>query len=107
MERRIKDVAIPMMLREGKGLVESLEKSAVFTKNALSRFRSGAESGTLKQTACQLANYYEKETTYKLRNIIDMINVSMSMLIMIVMILLTLISSETAVMRPPNPMVTP
>ena len=104
MEKRIKEVAIPMMIKEGKGLVESLEKTGVFTKNALSRFRSGAESGTLKIAAYQLSNYYEKETTYKLKNIIDLINISISMFIMIVMILLTLVSSETALIKPESPL---
>lgn len=104
MEKQIKEVAIPMMIKEGKGLVESLEATGVFTKNALSRLRSGAESGTLKTSALQLANYYEKETTYKLKNIIDLINIFISLFIMIVMILLTLVSSETALIKPQNPM---
>jgi len=104
MEKQIKEIAIPMMLKEGKGLIESLEATGVFTKNALSRLRSGAETGTLKMTALQLANYYEKETSYKLKNIIDFINISISMFIMIVMIALTLVSSETALIKPESPM---
>ncbi|MFC1724737.1 type II secretion system F family protein [candidate division KSB1 bacterium] len=104
MEKQVKDVAIPMMIKEGKGLIEALEATGVFTKNALSRLRSGAESGTLKMAALQLANYYEKETTYKLKNIIDLINISISMIIMIIMILLTLVSSETAVIKPKTQM---
>ena len=104
MEKQVKEVAIPMMVKEGKGLVESLEQTGVFTKNALSRLRSGAESGTLRMAAEQLANYYEKETTYKLKNIIDLINISISMFIMVVMILLTLVSSETALIKPESPM---
>ena len=104
MEKQVKEVAIPMMIKEGKGLVESLEETRGFTKNALSRLRSGAESGTLKMAAYQLANYYEKETTYKLKNIIDLINISISLFIMVVMILLTLVSSETALIKPENPM---
>ncbi|MCP4726268.1 MAG: type II secretion system F family protein [bacterium] len=104
MEKQIKEVAIPMMIKEGKGLVESLEATDVFPKNALSRLRSGAETGTLKTAALQLANYYEKETSYKLKNIIDLINISVAMFIMIIMIGLTLVSSETALVKPPNPM---
>ncbi|MFC1492848.1 type II secretion system F family protein [candidate division KSB1 bacterium] len=104
MEKQIKEVAIPMMIKEGKGLVESLEATEVFPKNALSRLRSGAETGTLKMAALQLANYYEKETSYKLKNIIDLINISVAMVIMIIMIGLTIVSSETALVKPPNPM---
>jgi type IV pilus assembly protein PilC len=104
MEQRIKEVAIPLMLRQGQGLVEALEQTGVFTRNALARFRAGVESGNLKLAALQLANYYERETTYRLRHVIDLINLSLSLLTAVVMILLTLVSSETAVIRPPNPM---
>ncbi len=104
MEKAIKEKAIPMMIKEGKGLVESIELTGVFTRNALGRLRSGAESGALKMAALQLANYYETETTYKLRNVIDIINISISLFIMLVMIFLTLVSSETALIRPQNPM---
>ncbi|TKJ39729.1 type II secretion system protein [candidate division LCP-89 bacterium B3_LCP] len=103
MEHRIKAVALPLMLKEGQGLVEALEKTGVFTKNALSRLHSGAETGTIRETALQVANYYEKETTHKLRNIIDLIQVFIAMAIMIVMTAITIISSETAVIKPKMP----
>jgi type IV pilus assembly protein PilC len=103
MERQIKEIAIPMMLKEGQGLVEALEKTDVFTKNALSRLHSGAETGTIRETAIQVANYYEKETTHKLRNIIDLIQVAIAMAIMVVMTAITIISSETAVIKPKMP----
>lgn len=103
MEKQIKEIAIPMMLKDGQGLVEALEKTGVFTKNALSRLHSGAETGTVRETALQVANYYEKETTHKLRNIIDMIQVAIAMIIMIVMTAITIVSSETAVIRPKHP----
>jgi len=103
MDKQIKEIAIPMMLKEGQGLVEALEMSGVFTRNALSRLLSGAETGTIRETALQVANYYEKETTYKLRAIIDMIQVVIAMLIMIVMTAITIVSSETAVMKPKMP----
>jgi len=105
MEKQIKEVAIPRMIKEGMGLVEALEITGVFTKNALSRLHSGSETGTLKQVSLQLANYYEKETTYKLQNVIDLINIGISLFIMFVMIGLTLVSSETALIKPNNPMV--
>ncbi|MSS71970.1 MAG: type II secretion system F family protein [Candidatus Latescibacteria bacterium] len=103
MERQIKEVTIPMMVKEGKGFVESLEKADVFTQNAISRLRSGAESGALRSTALQLANYYERETTYKLKNVVELINILISLLIMVVMTALTLVSSETAVISPKSP----
>ncbi len=104
MERRIKDVALPLMLKEGKGLVESLESTGVFTQTAISRFRSGQESGSLRNAALQLASYYERETSYKLKNVVELVNILISLVIMVVMTGLTLVSSETAVIKPQSPM---
>ncbi len=103
MEHQIKTVAIPMMVTQGKGLTESLAATGVFTETAVSRFHSGAETGTVRNTALQLANYYEKETGYKLKNAIDFIQVVVSMIIMIVMIALTIVSSESALISPSMP----
>ncbi len=103
MEFQIKTIAIPMMLERGKGLTEAFEATGVFTKTAISRFNSGAETGTVKNTAIQLAEYYEKETTYRMKNAIEVIQLSISMIIMIVLTALTLVSSETATVRPEAP----
>ena len=103
MEHQIKTIALPLMIQKGAGLTEAFEASGVFTKTAISRFHSGAETGTVKHTALQLAEYYEKETSYKLRNAIDYIQLSISMIIMIVLTALTIISSETATVRPKHP----
>ena len=102
-EDQIKTVAIPAMLREGRGLVDSFKLSEVFTPTALSRFNSGAETGTVKTTALQVANYYEKETVYKLKNAVDMVQIMVAMIIMVVMTALTLVSSETAMVSPKSP----
>ena len=99
-EHRIKSVSIPMMLSKGTGLVEAFEASGVFTKTALSRFHAGAETGTVKKTAQQIANYYEKETVFKLKNIVDFIQLIVAMMIMIVLTALTIVSSETATIKP-------
>ena len=100
MEHQIKTIAIPMMVEKGAGITESFEASGVFTKTALSRLHSGAETGTVKHTALQLAEYYEKETTYKMRNAIDFIQLWLSLIIMVVLTMLTLVSSETATFHP-------
>lgn len=105
MERQIKTVSLPMMVQQGAGLTEAFEASGVFTKTAISRFHSGAETGTVKHTALQLAEYYEKETSYKMRSAIDYIQLMISMVIMIVLTGLTIVSSETATIRPKNPAV--
>jgi type IV pilus assembly protein PilC len=103
MEHQIKTIAIPMMLERGKGLPEAFEATGVFTKTVLSRFASGAETGTVKTTALQLAEYYEKETTYRMKNTVEAIQLSISMIIMLVLTALTLVSSETATVKPEAP----
>ncbi len=104
MEKQIKTISIPMMLKEGKGLVESLEAAKVFTRTAIGRFRLGAESGAIRDNAKQLADYYELQTRYKMESTIESINLSVNMIIMFVLIALTVVSSETAVIQPPSPM---
>lgn len=100
MENRIKHVAIPMMLSKGVGLVEAFEASGVFTKTSLARFRSGAETGTIKQTTIQIANYYQKETVYKLKNVVEFVQIFVAIIIMVVMTALTMVSTETATIKP-------
>ncbi len=102
-EHQIKNVAIPLMIKKGIGITEAFAASGVFTETALSRFHSGEETGTIKNTALQLANYYESETVYRLKNVIELIQVAIAMVIMIVMIGLTLISAETATISPKSP----
>jgi len=99
-ESQIKNVAIPLMVKKGVGLTEAFKSSGVFTETALSRFHSGEETGTIKNTSLQLANYYETETVYRLKSLIELIQVVIAMIIMIVMIALTLVSAETATVRP-------
>ena len=104
-EHQIKNVAIPMMIKRGAGITEAFEASGVFTDTAISRFHSGEETGTIKNTARQLADYYESETVFRLKNIIELIQVTIAMVIMVVMIGLTLVSAETATISPKNPTV--
>ncbi len=98
MESQIKNISIPLMLKEGKGIVEALEASGVFTHTAISRFRSGAESGALKSNALQLANYYEADTSYRMEKVINIINLFVTTIIMVAMLFITVVSSETSVM---------
>jgi len=101
-ENQIKRITIPMMLKHGKGLHESFEAAGVFTKTALSRFHAGAETGMVRETSLQLANYYERETTYKLKSVVDFMQLWVALIIMIVMTAITIVSSETAVIKPKN-----
>jgi len=102
-EDKIKSIAIPLMLKKGTGLTDSFDASGLFTDTVISRFHSGEETGTIKNTALQLANYYESDTVFRMKNLIEMIQVFIAMIIMIVMIALTLVSAETATIRPKAP----
>ena len=104
MEHQIKTVAVPLMVEKGAGITEAFEASGVFTKTAVARFHTGAETGSVKQSAQQVADYYEKETEYKMKAAIDLIQVAIAMFIMLVLIYITVVSAETAVVRPKNPM---
>lgn len=100
MEKQIKEVAITMMLRDGVGLVEAMDATDVFTHTALSRFKLGAESGSLKSNALQLAQYYETQTKYKMESLIETINLIINMFIMVALIAITVVSSEAAIIKP-------
>lgn len=102
MEKRIKEVAIKRMLKDGAGLIESIEETGVFTRTAISRFRLGAESGSLRENAKQLAEYYEVQTTYRMQSVIDMISLFVNLFIMIALVGITVVSSESAVIKPNN-----
>ena len=104
MEHQIKTVAIPLMVEKGAGITEAFEASEVFTKTAISRFHTGAETGSVKESAQQIADYYEKETEYKMKAAIDLIQVGIAIFIMLVLVYITVVSAETAIIRPKNPM---
>jgi len=100
MEKQIKDVAIAGMLRDGIGIIEAFEAAGVFSRTAISRFRLGAESGTLRDNALMLAEYYEVQTTYKMETVINMISLFISIFVMVVIVFITVVSAETAVIQP-------
>ncbi|TFB10510.1 type II secretion system F family protein, partial [Candidatus Marinimicrobia bacterium MT.SAG.4] len=52
----------------------------------------------LRSNALQLANYYETETSYRMEKVVTTIDLMVTMIIMIVMVGLTIVSSETSVM---------
>ncbi|WP_456429471.1 type II secretion system F family protein [Rhodocaloribacter sp.] len=100
MEHRIKTVTVPMMVAQGAELVRSMEASGVFTQMALARFRSGSETGNVRNSAIQMADYYEKETTLKLKSTVETIQTAVAIIITIAIMFLTIISSEIALIQP-------
>ncbi len=104
IERQITGLVIPRMLKEGKSFVECLARTNCFTLNAVRRLKTGEESGTLRESALHLANYYEKETSHKMKRFVDTINILISTLVTLLIIGLTLISSEIGFVNPPSPL---
>lgn len=103
IENEIKSTVLPLMLKEGRGFVESLEKTRAFTRTALYRLRSGEESGTIRDAALQLADYYERETSYRMTRVVELINLVVSIVVTLLIVILTLISSEIGFIKPPSP----
>lgn len=100
MEHRIKTITVPMMVAQGAELVKAMEASGVFTPMSLARFRSGAETGNVRQSALQMADYYEKETELKLKGAVEGIQTAVAIFITIAICFLTIISSEIALIQP-------
>jgi type IV pilus assembly protein PilC len=96
LEKQIKTVAIPTMLKYGTEFWKSMEMVDFFPDMIISRFRTAGETGSVKSTAVQLADYYEMENRYAMKNLVNVIEVGVSMVIMVTMVFLTLLSSETA-----------
>ena len=100
MEHQIKTITVPMMVAQGAELVKAMEASGVFTPMALARYRSGSETGNVRKSAQQMADYYEKETTLKLAVAVQTIQTVVSLFIGLMVAFLTVLSAETALIRP-------
>jgi len=100
IEQRIKTVTIPMMVAQGADLVRAMEAADVFTPMAIARFRTGSETGAVRKSAQQMADYYEKETTMKLEVALQSIQTAVSLFIGVIVAGLTVLSAETALIRP-------
>ncbi len=103
IEEQINTIALPIMMKKGVGISDALVATGVFPDTAISRFRQGEETGNVKKAALQLANYYESDTVYRLKNFIEWIQIIIALYILVVMILLTIVSAETAVVSPAKP----
>ena len=100
IEAKVKTIVIPTMLREGRTLTDSLVLTGVFPVNAINRLRAGEETGTIKESARQLADYYEREVSYKMTSVVDWIQLNIAIVVTILIIIITLISSELGFVSP-------
>jgi len=103
LEEQIKNVALPIMMQKGVGISDALVATGVFPDTSISKFRQGEETGNIKKAALQLANYYESDTVYRLKNFIEWVQITIALYILVVMILLTVVSAETAIISPTKP----
>ena len=100
IEHQVKTITVPLMMAKGTGLVESMEAAEVFLPMCLARFRSGAETGAVRESAEEMAELYEKETTLKLGVTVETIKTGVAVFISLLVALLTIVSTETAFMMP-------
>jgi type IV pilus assembly protein PilC len=101
MEKQIKTITIPLMLKDGEGFVPAMEAAGVFTKTAITRLKTGSETGNILQAAQQIAAYYEAETTYKMNTMIEYIQTFVGLFIAVAITWLTVVSAEIATVSPP------
>lgn len=102
IEHQIKTITVPMMMARGTDLIEAMQASGVFTRMTIARFRSGSETGAVRQSADEMAEFYEKETTLKLTQTVETIKTGVAIVISLMVALLTVISAESALIQPSN-----
>jgi len=100
MEYRIRNVTIPMMAAQGASLTRALKASGVFTSMAITRFKSGQETGSVRESARQMADYYQQETELSLDAAVQTIQTGVSIVIAIGVLFLTILSAEMAFIQP-------
>jgi type IV pilus assembly protein PilC len=99
LAHQIRTVAIPLMLRFGVELGKALQETGFFPEIVIARFKTGAETGNVKSTALQVADYYQMENGYAMKNLANVIEMSVTIMITLSLVFLTFLSSETANIR--------
>jgi type IV pilus assembly protein PilC len=100
MEHQIKTITVPLMISRGTDLVSAMTASEVFKPMTLARFRSGTETGSVRESAQEMADFYEDETRLKLAMTVETIKTGVAIFIAILVAILTIVSTETAFMMP-------
>lgn len=96
LSHRIKTVTIPSMLKYGTDLGKAFNAADFFPDVFISRFSTATETGAIKDTALQVADFYQLENQFSMKNLMAMIEISITIVIMIALVFLTLLSTETA-----------
>ena len=96
LTHRIRTVTVPSMLKYGTELGKAMAIANFFPDIFLSRFSTASDTGSVKETAEQLADYYKLENQFALKNLLSMIEIAITIIIMAALVFLTLLSTETA-----------
>ncbi|MDD8017997.1 MAG: type II secretion system F family protein [Bacteroidota bacterium] len=96
LAHRIKTVTIPSMLKYGTELSRALDAAKFFPDIFISRFNTASETGTVKDTSIQVADYFQLENQFSMKNLLSFIEITITVVIMVALIFLTLLSTETA-----------
>ncbi len=96
LSHRIKTVTIPTMLKYGTDLSKALAAADFFPDVFISRFSTASETGAVKDTALQVADYYQLENQFAMKNLMSFIEIVITMVIMGALVFLTVLSTETA-----------
>ena len=100
IEHQVKTVTVPLMMARGTDLIAAMEAAEVFTPMVLARFRTGAETGSVRESANEMGEFYEKETTLKLEATVEGIKTATAVVISIMVAILTIVSAESALIQP-------
>ena len=100
MEHQVKTVSVPLLTAAGHDLVDAMQASGVFLPMTLARFRTGAESGAVKESAEEMADFYRQECDLKLETAVETIKTSVAIYISLIVAFLTIISAESAFIQP-------
>jgi type IV pilus assembly protein PilC len=96
LSHRIRTVTIPSMLKYGTDLSKALSAADFFPELFISRFSTASETGAIKDTALQVADYYQLENQFSMKNLMSFIEIAITMVIMGALVFLTILSTETA-----------
>jgi type IV pilus assembly protein PilC len=96
LSHRIRTVTIPSMLKYGTDLSKALTAADFFPDIFISRFSTASETGAIKDTALQVADYYQLENQFSMKNLMSFIEIMITMVIMAALVFLTILSTETA-----------
>ena len=99
LAHQIRTVAVPLMLRFGVELGKAMQETGFFPDIVISRFKTGSETGNVKTTAIQVADYYQMENGYAMKNLANVIEMSVTIMITLSLVFLTYLSSETAAVK--------